>query len=327
MKTPVGTTSKKELEITRFINKTTRFLKNLPRINNSTYKQLKNKLNAKLNRLTENHIFLIESNHYNRKAFKSYKMHQLLLNKSINKSINTITSTPVSTPKPIPQVYSQLSTANIAVVHHEFELPYWNVENINEDISENIAINALNSADNSNDMRLTNSKLQPAFIKYTECHKLLTTMLNPNEYLFQQYFVELKQTYHRLNRFIADCQITIERAIELLNANYSYNIYVKKAMTFYLLFQTKSNKLGYAIANLSICNSAGLNIYIDTPVQLQNIGVQYNLLIEREKYSLAIFNKRSSLDYILGHIEKLNENTKKIVNLNVVKYHDYVDTL
>jgi hypothetical protein len=305
-------------KISRFINESSLFLKNLPRLHNPLFKNLKRKICAKLEQLTKNHIFLIESNYYNsnsnsnRKILKNSKIHQLLLNKRLNKAIP---------PPPIVIKYTDF------IDHHDFELPYWNIENLN-DISDNFSVNINNSSDNIIDMRFNNFNLSAIFLKFTDCNKLLTSILNPNEYLFQQYFVELKHLYYRLYSFIGDNQITIERALEILNSNYSYNKYIKNSITLYVLFQTNTNKLGYTIVNLSqLRYTTDYNIYIDKFVELQNIGVKYNLSIQRQKYSLAIFTKRSSLDYILKHMEKLNETTQKMIKLNIIKYHDYIDTL
>ena len=287
--------------ISQIISETHKFIDNLPRLHNPLFTKLKKRLIRKLELLSNNQKFLMESSYYLKKI--SYKP-----------KLNLAKVDSIITPA--------------AIVNDIFiDIPYWNVESLSYD--DIITSNLMNcdSSNTSNEV-YKRFKLEQVFLTIDKCDVLLTRISDPDEYLFQKYYSESKKIFQRMTTFITTNQFSVDDANnyrKMLNGRYITTIYV-------LHQQQKSYELGYSKVEIKLDDYTNTNtntnikLNIISYIKLPNIGVKLNLFIKREVCSCAVFKNSIDITYIEKHLVRLHEYIEKISKLNI-RYHDFIGTL
>jgi hypothetical protein len=178
--------------ISQVICDTNNFIESLPRLHNPLFTKLKRRLIEKIELLSKNNKFLMESNYYLKKT--SYKPPKIQNTNSI-----------------IDDIF--------------IDIPYWNIESPSYD---NIITNNMTQY-NQIDEGIIRFKLEDVFIKMDKCDVLLSYISNPDEYLFQKYYEESRKIFQRMTTFITYNQLSVEDATnykKILNCRFATNIYV-----------------------------------------------------------------------------------------------------
>lgn len=298
--------------ISQIISETHKFIDNLPRLHNPLFTKLKKRLIRKLELLSNNQKFLMESSYYLKKISYKPKLIEIELE-----------------PQPQPKLKLKLAKVDsiitpAAIVNDIFiDIPYWNVESLSYD--DIITSNLMNcdSSNTSNEV-YKRFKLEQVFLTIDKCDVLLTRISDPDEYLFQKYYSESKKIFQRMTTFITTNQFSVDDANnyrKMLNGRYITTIYV-------LHQQQNSYELGYSKVEIKLDDYTNTNIKLNiiSYIKLPNIGVKLNLFIKREVCSCAVFKNSIDITYIEKHLVRLHEYIEKISKLNI-RYHDFIGTL
>jgi hypothetical protein len=299
--------------VSQIISETHKFIDNLPRLHNPLFKKLKKRLIRKLELLSNNQKFLMESSYYLKKI--SYKPKLIELEPQPQPKLNLAKVDSIITPA--------------VIVNDIFiDIPYWNVESLSYDdiISSNLMNSDYSNTSNTSNEVYKRFKIKQVFLTIDKCDVLLSRISDPDEYLFQKYYSESKKIFQRMTTFITTNQFSVDDANnyrKMLNGRYITAIYV-------LHQQQNSYELGYSKVEIKLDDYTNTNtnikLNIISYIKLPNIGVKLNLFIKREVCSCAVFKNSIDITYIEKHLVRLREYIEKISKLNI-RYHDFIGTL